>query len=77
MSVYEDKSTLFNPKFHVSNHLAVQAGLCQTWSGTPKTSFLAGPGVWRRSVRAYDSESRGSGFDPQRWHLVVSLSKTH
>ena len=29
------------------------------------------------SDRASDSESRGSGFDPHRWHLVVSLSKAH
>ena len=29
-----------------------------------------------RSGRAFDSESRGPGFDPHRRHCVVSLSKT-
>ena len=29
------------------------------------------------SGRASDSKSRGPGFDPHMWHLVVSLSKTH
>ena len=30
-----------------------------------------------RNGRASDSESRGHGFDPNRRHRVVSLSKTH
>ena len=31
-----------NPKFQTSSHLsvAVQPGLCETWSETPKTGFL-------------------------------------
>ena len=34
-------------------------------------------GVWWRSGRVSDFESRGPGFDPHRRHRVVSWSKTH
>ena len=34
-------------------------------------------GVWWHSARAWDSETRGPGFDPHRRRRVVSFSKTY
>ena len=48
--------------------LALPYGLIETWY------FM---GARWRSGRASDSESRGSEFDPDMRHRVVSLSKTH
>ena len=42
-----------------------------------KLCFREHGGIVIHSGRALDSELRGPGFDPQRRHCVVSLSKTH
>ena len=42
----------------------------------PKVLAKCAGARWR-SGRASDSESRGPGYNPQRRHHFVSLSKTH
>ena len=40
-------------------------------------SVMSGWGVQWLSGRVLDSRQKGRGFEPHRYHCVVSLSKTH
>ena len=44
---------------------------------TPKLIILLYHGARWPSGRVSDSESRGPGFDPNKGHCVVTLSKAH
>ena len=62
---YLNSTILLLPKLTLKFPVAVQPGLCLTWS-------MRWP-----SGRASDSGARGQGFDPHSGRRVVSLSKIH